>query len=145
MTDVSSHAAAAVLPALEQQLHRFFHALDSRDYPALLALFTDDCRWLRQGRWLEGKLAAMTALQARPADSETRHVLSNSFVARIGDGVVVVESGMTAYRFPTPAGTLPTVAAPMRFNDVTTVFRREPDQDWRIAEQRLLPAFGFAP
>jgi hypothetical protein len=145
---ISSTSAAAVLPALTQQLHRFFHLMDGRGYDGMLDLFTDDCRWLRQGRWLEGKAAVRDALEARPADTDTRHVLSNAHVAELADGHAVLEACMTAYRYPAadPAApeATPRTAGPLRLNLVTTMFRRAPGQDWRIAEQRMVPAVEFA-
>jgi hypothetical protein len=59
--NIIESSAAGVLPALTQQLHCFFHHLDERRYAPMLDLFTDDCRWLRQGRWLEGKAAVRGA------------------------------------------------------------------------------------
>jgi hypothetical protein len=149
MNITESYAAAPVLAELTQQLHRFFYHLDERRYAPMLELFTEDCRWLRQGRWLEGKAAVRAALEARPAAHDTRHVMSNAFVAeQAADGMrAVVEAYMTAYRYPaSPAGDdeLPVVAGPLRFNLTTTVFRRAPGQDWRIEEQRLVAAFAFA-
>lgn len=140
----SSTAAAAVLPALTQQLHRFFHQMDERRYEAMLALFTDDARWLRQGRWLVGKAAIEEALQARPAGQDTRHVMSNAHVAALDDDHAVLEAYMTAYRYDVAAdGALPGCAGPLRLNLTTTVFRRDAGQDWRIAEQRLVPAVAL--
>ncbi|MGQ2999701.1 nuclear transport factor 2 family protein [Variovorax sp.] len=145
--DVSIPDAARLLPELTQALHRFFHALDRRDYDAMLALFADDCRWLRQGRWLEGKPAVRAALEARAADVETRHVLTNAHVSAQDGTSAEVEAYMTAYRHPAaaqPDGAPPRIAGPLRFNLTTTVFRRDPGQGWRIAEQRMVTAFDFA-
>ncbi|MFM1855595.1 MAG: hypothetical protein RLZ83_904 [Pseudomonadota bacterium] len=145
MTASASLQAADLLPQLVQVLHRFFYELDGRRYETAAGLFTDDGRWLRQGRWLEGRAAILDALHARPLDSETRHVMSNAFIAREEGDAAVVEAYMTAYRYPTAeaGGDLPTIAHPLRFNLVTTVFRRVAQSGWCIAEQRLVPAFGF--
>jgi hypothetical protein len=89
--NITESSAAGVLPALTQQLHCFFHHLDERRYAPMLDLFTDDCRWLRQGRWLEGKAAVRAALEARSAAHDTRHVMSNAFVAeQAADGTRAV-------------------------------------------------------
>lgn len=143
-------AAAAVLPMLTQQLHRFFHLMDARGYDGMLALFADDCRWLRQGAWLEGKDAVRAALEARPAAIGTRHVLTNAHVAALGTDApgterAVLEAYMTAYRHAAPSeeGVVPQSHGPLRLNLVTTVFLRAPDADWRIAEQRMVPALAF--
>lgn len=140
----SCAAAAAVLPELTQQLHRFFHQMDERRYEAMLELFADNARWLRQGQWLVGKAAIQEALQARPASQDTRHVMSNAHVAALDGDQAVLEAYMTAYRYAVAAdGALPNCAGPLRLNLTTTVFRRDADGEWRIVEQRLVPAVAL--
>ncbi|MGJ7582756.1 nuclear transport factor 2 family protein [Variovorax sp. RHLX14] len=140
----SAAAAAAELPELTQQLHYFFHQMDERRYDAMLALFTDDARWLRQGQWLLGKAAIEAALRARPADQDTRHVMSNAHIAALDGDHAVLEAYMTAYRYAVAAdGVLPSCAGPLRLNLTTTVFCRDASGDWRIAEQRLVPAVAL--
>ncbi|MGI4777222.1 MAG: nuclear transport factor 2 family protein [Janthinobacterium lividum] len=131
---------------LTQVLHRFFHDLDERRYDAMLDRFTEDCLWLRQGKWLAGKAAVREALETRAADVDTRHVMSNTWVRSLGDDGAVLEAYMTAYRYPTTAAgeTAPTISSPLRFNLTTTVFRRDAALGWRIAEQRMVTAFNFA-
>ncbi|MDB5732718.1 MAG: hypothetical protein JWQ03_2613 [Variovorax sp.] len=146
MTAVPSTVTAPALAELTQVLHAFFHALDMRRYDRLLALFTDDCRWLRQGQWLEGKSAVLAALEARALDIDTRHVLTNTYVSALESASAEVETYMTAYRYPVatqPGSAPPSIAGPLRFNLTTTMFRRDPGHDWRIAEQRMVTAFTF--
>lgn len=144
MKPVSSAIAGPVLAELTQQLHSFFHAMDERRYADMLELFTEDCRWLRQGVWLDGRPAIDAALQARPAAIDTRHVLSNAYVAELAGDRAVLEATMTAYRYPAASdGTLPRSKGPLRLNLVSTVFRRDAGHDWRIAEQRMVPAIAF--
>lgn len=139
-----SDAAAALLPALTQQLHRFFLALDDRRYDGVLALFTDDCRWLRQGVWLQGKAAVLDGLEARPLDMDTCHLISNACVTSLDGDAAVLQAWMTAYRTPRRgAGAVPQAAGPLRLNFTTTHFRRDAGHDWRIAEQRLVAAVDF--
>ncbi|SFP89213.1 SnoaL-like domain-containing protein [Variovorax sp. 770b2] len=146
--NITESSAAGVLPALAQQLHRFFHHLDERRYAPMLELFTDDCRWLRQGQWLDGKAAVRDALDARSAAFDTRHVMSNAFVSALSPdaATAVLQASMTAYRYPAGQGddAVPTIAGPFRFNLVTTTFRLVAGQGWRIAEQRMVAAFAFA-
>ena len=146
MSIVSSSIAAPALSETTQVLHAFFHALDLRRYDRMLDLFTEDCRWLRQGQWLQGKPAVLAALEARDPKLETRHVMTNAYVSAMEDRTVELEAYQTAYRYPTPPqGTtaLPQIAGPLRFNLVATVFRRDAGHDWRIAEQRMVAAFAF--
>ena len=149
-SQVSSSAnRALLLGELTQQLHAFFHHLDERRYAELVALFTPDARWLRQGQWLEGHAAVHKALDARPAAQRVRHVITNAYVAaqntRDNTDEVLVEAYMTAYRHEGGAGAIAGVAriaGPLRLNLVSTRFRRV-DGEWLIAEQRLVPEFEF--
>jgi hypothetical protein len=104
--NITESSAAGVLPALAQQLHCFFHHLDERRYAPMLELFTDDCRWLRQGQWFEGKAAVRAALDARSAAFDTRHVMSNAFVSELSAdaATAVLQASMTAYRYPASQG-----------------------------------------
>lgn len=143
---VASHIAAPVLAEVTQVLHGFFHALDTRRYDRMLAHFTDDCRWLRQGQWLEGKPTVSAALEARALDFDTRHILTNAYVIALDGAWAEVEAYMTAYRYPAPSPSglpLPTIAGPLRFSLTTTRFRLDAGHDWRICEQRMVAAFGF--
>ncbi|HST45968.1 MAG TPA: nuclear transport factor 2 family protein [Luteimonas sp.] len=136
-----SSPAAALLPELTQHLHRFFHQMDERRYESMLALFADDARWLRQGRWLTGKAQIEAALRARPADQDTRHVLSNAYVAMLEGDCAVLEAYMTAYRYAAAAdGAIASCDGPLRLNLTTTRFQRDAEGGWLIAEQRLVPA-----
>lgn len=145
MTQATAHDAATLLPTLAQSLHSFFSHLDARRYEALLQYFTPHARWLRQGKWLQGRPAIAQALDERTADIQTCHVMSNTFVAACKTGEATVESYMTAYRYPTPAepGCTPTIAGALRVNHVITVFQQQADGAWRIAEQRLIPLIDF--
>lgn len=135
---------ALLLGELTQQLHAFFHHLDERRYAELVALFTPDGRWLRQGQWLDGRAAVRAALDARPAAQRARHVITNAYVASNNDGEACVEAYMTAYRHEGGIEGVARIAGPLRLNLVSTVFRRV-DGDWLIAEQRLVPEFEFVP
>lgn len=143
MQAIPSSVAAPLVAALGQQLHRFFHHLDERRYDDMLDLFTDDCRWLRQGQWLEGRPAVREALLARPAGIDTRHVMSNAYVAACSGEEATLEAYMTAYRYPIGAD-LPQAAGPLRINLTTTVFRLDAGYDWRIAQQRMVAAVAFS-
>ena len=131
------HAPLALVTELTQRLHGFFSHLDNRRYDDVLNLFLPQGRWLRQGRWLEGREAILVALEARPASMKVRHVISNLVVTPVTEGEAHVEAYMTAYRqLENEAPTL------FRFNLVTNVFRLDGGA-WMLAEQQLLPEFEF--
>jgi hypothetical protein len=133
---------ACLAAELTQRLNRFFHHLDERRYDDMIAMFTPDGRWFRQGQWLADPQAIRRALDARPAAQRTRHVMTNAFIASRDELGVRVEAYMTAYRHDGPVDGVPRLPGPFRFNLVTTVFRKV-DGDWQIAEQRMVPEFEF--
>jgi SnoaL-like domain len=75
------------LSEVEQHVYRFWSAMDRRDYSALLACLTERCRWLR-GAMIEGHVAILSALEARPSNLTTRHFVNNMIVDAIDDGVI---------------------------------------------------------
>jgi hypothetical protein len=71
-------AEAVELPA------RFFGALDGRRYADVAALMCRTGSWHRQGKVLDGPEGVLAALEERPADFSTAHVLTNLVVDEVG-------------------------------------------------------------
>ncbi len=134
-----------LLPELEQLLSRFFFSLDHFDYDGLLALTSEDFRWHRQGKILNGHSAVRDALGDRPATRRTAHILSNTFIAQADAVRALTESCITAYRSDDadPQGGPVTIAGPSRINRVSTRFERNSANHWLIVEQKLVPIFLF--
>ncbi len=130
--------SAACASELTQALHVFISHLDERRYDALVATFAPGGRWLRQGRWLEGRAAILEALAARPAGMRVRHVMSNAWVRPLEGGDVHQEAYMTAYR----QGEAEPVASLFRINRVSSVWRRC-GEGWELVEQQLIPDLEF--
>jgi hypothetical protein len=122
---------------LTQMLHRFFSHLDERRYEELAAMFLPEGRWLRQGKWLEGRPAIIGALSARPASMRVRHIISNIVVTRRFATEAEVQAYMTAYR--QLEGERPALFS---INLVGNVFRRQAG-GWMLAEQQLVRDFEF--
>lgn len=122
---------------LTQRLHAFFSHLDERRFDALVAMFLPDGRWLRQGRWIEGRGAILEAMHARPATMRVRHVISNVLVTPVSADEMKVQAYMTAYR--QLEGGKPSLFS---INLVTNTFRRTAG-DWLLAEQQLVREFEF--
>ena len=137
-----SFARALVLVETTQRLHAFFHHLDERRYAEMVEMFTIDGRWLRQGRWSNGRAEVRAALEARPAGQRVRHVITNTHVSAEGSDEATVAAYMTAYRHDGPSEGVARIPGPFRLNIVTTIFRRERGE-WLIAEQRMVPEFDF--
>ena len=135
----SPSAPHELVVLLTQRLHAFFSDLDERRYDHVVSLFLPDGRWLRQGRWLEGRSAVRAALEARPASMKVRHVITNVVVHADGREAAEaqVDAYMTAYR--QLEGGAPSL---FRLNLVSNVFRQH-GGEWLLAEQQLLPEFDF--
>jgi len=130
-------ATAEDVVQLTQRLNAFFNHLDERRYEELAAMFLPEGRWLRQGRWFEGRPAIVGALQARPATMRVRHIISNVLVTRRSEDEADVQAYMTAYRqLENQAPSL------FSFNLVGNVFHRHAGR-WMLAEQQLVREFEF--
>lgn len=130
--------AAQTVADLTQLLHAFFARLDERRYDELLALFLPEGRWLRQGRWLQGRAEIRAGLEARPATMRVRHVISNVLVLPGEGDDLRVQAYMTAYR--QQAGEA--AASLFRMNMVTNIVRPQ-GGGWRFVEQQLVPDLSF--
>lgn len=143
ISKVQQSDSLLLLVECEQLLHRFFQSLDDRNYDAMLGIFLEDARWLRQGRWLAGPAEIRAALDARLAAQSTSHVMTNAHITALTSEKVTLRGIMTAYRYDTTIpGVLPVLKGPFRINDVITTFARR-DGALRIAEQQLIPLFDF--
>ncbi len=92
-------------------LARFFHYLDEQRHDDVIALFTPEGRWHRQGRLLVGDYAIRAALQVRAGRDFVRHVLSAPCVSSGRDQRMTVQAAVTVYAAPwDPQHTLPLVA-----------------------------------
>jgi hypothetical protein len=103
---------------VQKLLTRFFRCLDARDYDKLLALFTDDAVWTRQGTDLT-RDTMPAALAKRPAAMTIRHVLSNFAVDANETDRATCSFMLVVYRHEagTPsAGPLP-LAGPEQLTD----------------------------
>ncbi|WP_167784595.1 nuclear transport factor 2 family protein [Ramlibacter rhizophilus] len=122
---------------LTQQLYALISHLDERRYEEIADMFVPQGRWLRQGRWLEGREAILAGLRARPADMRVRHLFSNVWVTAVEGDEARAEATMTAFRqLPGRPPELFTI------NRVHTVFCRDGD-GWLIREQQMVREFEF--
>jgi hypothetical protein len=146
MTDSSANSSTPLLLAeLTQQLHQFFRQLDEYRYDDMVAMFTEDGLWLRQGQHIRGRAAIRDVLATRPAGQRIRHVMTNAFIAERQEGRVRLEAYMTAYRHENPpASGVPVITGPFRLNLVSTVYVPVNGQ-WLIAEQSMVPEFIIEP
>ena len=135
----------STLSASTQLIHQLFYFLDEADYPKLVALFTPQGTWKRQGELLAGHAQILQALSKRPATQRIRHVISNTFVSTSEAASASLTAYMTAYRFDNGSPTMGavTISRPFRLSVVHAKLEAT-DNCWRVAELDLVPEFEFA-
>lgn len=79
-------------------IHELARHTDTADYPAALALYTDDAVMERDGERFAGIEALRAAYAARPPNRLTRHVISNTVVRVAAPDAAEAISYVTVYR-----------------------------------------------
>ncbi|QKI73157.1 SnoaL-like domain-containing protein [Achromobacter xylosoxidans] len=125
----TEHAKAAC----EAVVLAFFHALDTRRHEAAAALIAPDGTWLRQGQLLTGPREVLAALEARPPQRTTCHVITNLRLLEYDGSRAMVGYFLTAYDSDAQvqAGA-PRLVAIRDCQDRLAVH----GQDWLLAEKR---------
>lgn len=125
----TEHAKAAC----EAVVLAFFHALDTRRHEAAAALMAPDGTWLRQGQLLTGPREVLAALEARPPQRTTCHVITNLRLLGYDGARAMVGYFLTAYDSdPQVQGGAPRLVAIRDCQDRLAVH----GQDWLLAEKR---------
>ncbi|GAA5232267.1 DUF4440 domain-containing protein [Verticiella sediminum] len=122
----------------------FFHALDRRDHAGAAALFAPAGTWLRQGRLLTGPDEALAALDARPANRSTCHLVSNMRIRQTSETQWLATYYLTAFEAlagDDGAAGEPRLAAILECTDVLDC----QDGSWRIADKRSRRALSATP
>ncbi|MPT26383.1 MAG: nuclear transport factor 2 family protein [Achromobacter sp.] len=122
-----------VKAACEAVVLAFFHALDTRRHPSAAALMAPDGTWLRQGRLLTGPAEVLAALEARPPQRTTCHVITNLRLLEHRGSQATVGYFLTAYDSdPQAQDGTPRLVAIRDCQDRLVAS----GQDWRLAEKR---------
>ncbi|KWU21518.1 hypothetical protein AS148_02170 [Achromobacter xylosoxidans] len=125
----TEHAKAAC----EAVVLAFFHALDTRRHEAAASLIAPDGTWLRQGQLLTGPREVLAALEARPPQRTTCHVITNLRLLEYDGSRAMVGYFLTAYDSdPQVQGGAPRLVAIRDCQDRLAVH----GQDWLLAEKR---------
>jgi hypothetical protein len=124
-------------------VNRLFISLDERRYDELAGLFAADGVWHRQGKGLQGPAGIRSALEGRPRDLTTRHLVTN-FVADI-TGPDSAESlqyvTVYAHEGELSDGTAP-IGHPVQIGVYRARFARL--QKWQLVELSGTPVFRKA-
>lgn len=111
----------------------FFHALDTRRHEAAAALIAPDGTWLRQGQLLTGPREVLAALEARPPQRTTCHVITNLRLLEYDGSRAMMGYFLTAYDSDAQVqGGAPRLVAIRDCQDRLAVH----GQDWLLAEKR---------
>ncbi len=119
---------------------------DTRQYDKLMNLFTPDGVWFRLGEELRGHEKLRKALEARPLEALSRHIISNVLVTVIDEDHAESVSYKSIYRHE--AGE--TLDKPVPLNGpkwvsvYTDKFART-DDGWRITEKEGTTLFEREP
>ncbi|MFY1874748.1 nuclear transport factor 2 family protein [Achromobacter xylosoxidans] len=117
----------------EEVVLAFFHALDTRRHEAAAALMAPDGTWLRQGQLLTGPREVLAALEARPPQRTTCHVITNLRLLEYDGSRAMVGYFLTAYDSdPQVQGGAPRLVAIRDCQDRLAVH----GQDWLLAGKR---------
>ena len=123
----------------------YARAVDFRDYDAFTDLFAED-GVLDTGRPLVGNLAIVKAMQKRPDELRSRHVLTNIFIDVIDADHARGISYLSLYRLigqeSLEAGPVP-FTGPAAIGHYEDRFKRT-DQGWRFEHRKLMLAFKNA-
>lgn len=112
---------------------RFFRGLDTRDHAAVAALMAPDGVWVRQGTRLNGPAAVMAALEQRPANRVTCHLISNLWAEQFDEQRARLNFYLTAYEGVMENGALTgTRMAGVRYCTDELVYL---EGGWRIKEK----------
>lgn len=123
--------------AVTDLIHRFFRALDLREYDMLIQLIAADGVWKRQGRDLT-RQTIQAAMAERSATMVIRHVVTNLIV---DEGERAEASFLlTVYRADAgvaASGPLP-LEGPVQISDCTATLVQEAD-GWRFSRLTVPP------
>ena len=127
--------------------HAFYCRLDQRRYEEVAALFAPDGQWVRGGKPCAGRTQIISALQARPDDLITRHLVTNLVIehAEAAEAEIVLYITALVGRLPAsgPAD------APQPVQSLSWLESRDRlvrhGNDWCVAHKEAKPVFTGQP
>ena len=123
-------------------VNHFFHCLDHQRYDAAAALFCEDGVYATPRGELVGRAAILAALQARPQEHTTRHVITTFAAEVANDGEAAGLAYLLMFRATIPAkagvAPLPPLEA---VGDLECAFRGV-SGGWRISRMAVRPVLA---
>ncbi len=130
--------------SIERACNRLANAcytlMDLGDYDGTAALFAEDATWVRGGKPTVGRVAIREALDKRPPDQISRHLVTNVVIRVVDDS----NAEGTAYFMPLRGTVKADGPAAMPATDMVgdLAFRFSHEADgWRIAYLKPSPVF----
>jgi hypothetical protein len=128
-------------PEICDAVNRFFRALDDADYENCCLAFSDDGRWHRQGKLLQGVEMIRSALHDRGTDFLTRHLITNMVSRAVEEETAEVSFYSTVFAHRGPRGPEPpAMGAPTVLAVYEASLVRERGS-WRIKSLSSTPSF----
>ncbi|OUL89998.1 nuclear transport factor 2 family protein [Paraburkholderia hospita] len=117
----------------------FYDCLDRRDYAGVLGCFTQNGIWHRRGSYVQGREAIKAALEARPSNFHTSHLVSNVRVQQTSPMDGAVSFCMSGYPYigdlsPGEYAAPPRVHLVAMYRDVM----KKLDGRWLIVEKKCV-------
>jgi hypothetical protein len=122
----------------------FANAADHRNYDRILALFTEDGVFARQGASYAGRNEIRSYLESRPTKMTNRHFVSNFELTRFSETAAEALAYYTVYRTleaePAPDEKPLQVGLPAGVGEFHARFRLIAD-GWRMSHLEVRPVF----
>lgn len=112
----------SVNDACSQLMVAAYALMDHGRYEECAALFAEDATWVRGGKPVEGRAAILDALNARRADSVSRHLIASVLIFDEGPGKASGTASFVPVRgMPDGEGNVP-ISGPAMAGDLTARF-----------------------
>jgi hypothetical protein len=141
-SNVTTEQRLAITLDAERLAHSFFLHLDESNYEPLIALFTPEGVWHRQGKELRGQGMVREAMQARPKGHTTRHLVSNLLVEIADQDHAESSFYLTVYGATSDGASKDPL--PMALPNIVGVYKQKivrTGQGWRVSEMSARTTF----
>lgn len=125
--------------ACQRLVHSYANLLDAYDYDRFMELWAEDGEWVIYGKSVRGRDAIRATLDARPARSVVRHLVSNLVIDIESAGRASGRCYAIAYRADGFLGVQPAPLTLPRFLvDYRDEFVRDPKRGWLFSRRSII-------
>jgi ketosteroid isomerase-like protein len=129
--------------AVKRAVVTLWAALDSGDFEAVAASFSNDGVWHRQGKQLAGPSGVRTAMAERPKSARTRHLITNTLISIVDENSAEMQFYLTVYQHtadPADAPPPAPMSVPLTVALAHASMRKEA-AGWKIRELKSADTF----